>query len=158
MVTELLAKETASSKFSLHLNSQEEKRSVRTFLLLHELLMSFLLFFTYIYACNKLNMFKANGLCNIFSVNSPFIVVISCTESNLLNNFTIVSSYLHAILMNNIPFVKYKNYVPQAWIWTVKFIKLERRKSFIIFPRLLSFSEKVSIKPHTGFSFTSFYF
>lgn len=129
MVTELLAKETASSKFSLRLNSQEEKRSLRTFLLLHELLMSFLLFFTSIYVCYKLYIFKANGLCNIFSVNSPFIMVISCTDSNLLNNFTIVSSYLHDILMNKIPFVKNKNYA-QAWVWAVKFMSLGRQKTY----------------------------
>lgn len=71
-------------------------------------------FSTCIYACYYLYIFKTNGLCNIFSVNSIFIVVISCTDSSLLNNFTIVSSYLHAILMNKIPFVKNKNYVPQA--------------------------------------------
>lgn len=55
-------------------------------------------FSTSIYACYYLYIFKTNGLCNIFSVNSTFIVVISCTDSNLLNNFTIVSSYLNAYL------------------------------------------------------------
>lgn len=133
MVTELLGKETASSKFSLHFNSQEKKRSLRTYLLLHELLLFFFLFFTSIYACYKLYIFNKNGLCNIFLVNSPFIVLISCADSNLFNNFTIVSSYLHAILMNKIPFVKNKNYVPQAWVWTVKIYEAWEDRRFLFF-------------------------
>lgn len=142
MVTELLGKKTASSKFSLHLNSQEKKRSLRTFLLLHELLMSFFLFFTSIYACYKLYIFNTNGLCNIFSVNSAFIVAISCADSNLLNNFTIVSSYLHAILMNKIPFVKNKNYVPQAWVWTVKIYEAGEDRRFLFFLELSVFLKR----------------
>lgn len=120
--------------------------------------MSFLLFFTSIYACHKLYIFKTNGLYNIFSANSPFIVVISCTVSSLLNNFTIVSSYLHAILMNEIPFVKNKNYVPQAWVWTVKIYEAWKTEDFCYFSQSSQFSWKGGFKPHMDFLLLSFIF
>lgn len=49
-----------------------------------------------VYDCCKFYVFKTNSLCNIFSDNNSFTVVVICACSNL-NNFTIVSSYRHAI-------------------------------------------------------------
>lgn len=161
MVTELLAEETASSKFSLHFNSQQKKRSLRTLVLLHGFWVCFFLFFTSIYDCHKFYIFKTNSLCNIFSDNNPFTVVISYARSNLLNSITIVSSYLRAILTNKTSCVKNKNdVVPQAWVWTVKIYETreDSRLIFLFFPRAFSFLQRATIKPHVGFSFCFFLF
>lgn len=160
MLTELLAKETASSKFSLHLNSQEKKRSLRMHLLLHKFLACVFLFFTSIYDCYKFYIFKTNSLCNIFSDNDSFTVVRSCAHSNLLNNFTIVSSYLHAILTNKISCVKNKNDVPQAWVWTVKIYETreDSRLLFLFFLELSVFFKGWLLSHMWIFLFLSFFF
>lgn len=78
----------------------------------------------------------------IFFSDNPFTVVISCALSNLLNNFTIVSSYLRAILANKISCVKNKNdVVPQAWVWTVKIYEMreDSRLFFLFFLELSVF-------------------
>lgn len=95
--------------------------------------MRFFLFFISIYDCYKFYIFKENSLCNIFSDNNPFTAVISCAQSNLLNNFTVVSSYLHAIVTNMISCVKNKNdVVPQAWVWIVKIYE-SREDNILLF-------------------------
>lgn len=159
MVTELLAKETAASKFSLHLNSQKRKDLPRD---------SF--YYTYswcVFSCSSLafmivtNFIYSRKIVYVifFSDNNPFTAVISCAQSNLLNNFTVVSSYLHAIVTNTISCVKNKNdVVPQAWVWIVKIYESREDNIllFLFFLELLVFLKGVTIKPYVVFCFSFF--
>lgn len=75
----------------------------------------------------------------IFFSDNPFTVIINCGHSNLLNKFTIVSSYLHAVLTNKISCVKNTNDVPQAWVWTAKIYET-REDSRLLFLFFLGLS------------------